>query len=109
MGIKNIFHNISPESPTELAETILETPDMKLERIISYGQTTPPGEWYDQDRDEWVLLLTGKAVLLWKESGERTTMNPGDYVHIPSHRQHRVEWTDDAVPTVWLTVHFPAE
>lgn len=108
MNRNNFFYGIPRASSTELTETILETSDIKVERIISCGQTTPPGEWYNQNRDEWVLLLSGKAVLLWKENGERITMSPGDYIHIPAHREHRVEWTDTLIPTVWLTVHFPA-
>ncbi|MBI2486220.1 MAG: cupin domain-containing protein [Deltaproteobacteria bacterium] len=105
MKVNNLFSNLS-DSTMEVFEPLLETKHFKLERIISSGQATPPGEWYDQDTDEWVILLSGSAGLLFEGAEEVYVMNPGDYVHIPAHRRHRVEWTDIKQKTVWLTLHY---
>jgi cupin 2 domain-containing protein len=90
----------------EISETLLSTEDFKLERIVSLSQATPPGEWYDQDMNEWVVLLSGSAGLLFDGEEEIFIMKPGDYVHIPAHRRHRVEWTDPEQKTVWLALHY---
>ena len=57
----NLFGKIPESLPEELFETLAESPDVKIERIVSRGQITPEGEWYDQSKDEWVVLLSGKA------------------------------------------------
>jgi cupin 2 domain-containing protein len=90
----SIFSNIPDSTVEEIFETLLKTDHFKLERIISSGQATPPGEWYDQDANEWVILLSGSAGLLFEGNEEVLVMRPGDYVHIPAHRRHQVEWTD---------------
>jgi cupin 2 domain-containing protein len=78
-----------------------------LEKIISDGQATPPGEWLDQENDEWVLLLKGSAGLRFAgESGIRT-MRPGDAVNLPARLRHRVEWTECGAKTIWLALHYP--
>jgi cupin 2 domain-containing protein len=77
-----------------------------LERIVSWGQATPSGEWYDQDTNEWVILLHGRAVLLFEGEPGRVALKPGDYVHIPARQRHRVEWTDPEKKTVWLALHY---
>lgn len=102
----NLFSNISDSITEEIFETLVRADHFKLERIISSGQATPPGEWYDQDDNEWVILLSGSAGLLFEGDKEICVMNPGDYVHIPAHRRHRVEWTDANQKTVWLALHY---
>lgn len=79
--------------------------DFKLERIISTGHATPEGQWYDQDFDEWVVLLSGSAAIRFEDAPKEVSMRPGDYLLIPAHRRHRVEWTDGTKPTVWLALH----
>jgi len=106
MIIGNIFFEFPDHISEEIFETILKTEHFKLERIISTGQATPPGEWYDQDTDEWVILLSGSAGLLFEDDEKVCVMKPGDYVHIPAHRRHRVEWTDANQKTIWLTLHY---
>lgn len=97
----------APESiPEEIFEALVENASLKLERIVSTGHATPPGEWYDQERDEWVVLLHGSAGLLFADEAQARELRPGDYVLIPAHCRHRVEWTDEAGPTVWLALHF---
>ena len=103
--MKNIFENI-PESSSEMFETILETKGLRLERIISGGQSTPTGEWYDQDKDEWVVLLKGSAGLTFEDGRDVVVMKPGDYIYIPARKRHRVEWTDTSQKTIWLALHY---
>lgn len=104
--IKNVFWDLPKMMIEEMSETLLDTQHFRLERIISSGQRTPSGEWYDQDSNEWVILLGGSASLLFEGETEVRAMRPGDYVHIPAHRRHRVEWTDPEQKTVWLALHY---
>ncbi|MCY4489383.1 MAG: cupin domain-containing protein [Deltaproteobacteria bacterium] len=76
---------------------------VKIERIVSHGQATPAGEWYDQDRDEWVVLIQGEAVLAY-EAGDKLRLNAGDHVLIPAHQRHRVEHTSRTPPCIWIAV-----
>ncbi|MDJ0535643.1 MAG: cupin domain-containing protein [Xenococcaceae cyanobacterium MO_207.B15] len=100
----NIF-NLPPSLPNqELFESIVSTDNILIERIISTGQVTPTGEWYDQDKDEWVILLKGKAVLAY-EDGSQIKLLAGDYLFIPAHQKHRVEYTSSEPPCIWLAVH----
>jgi cupin 2 domain-containing protein len=102
----NLFGRIPPQVPDELREILLSTPHLQLERIISAGQATPPGQWYDQDTDEWVVVLAGSAGLLLEGEAEPRVLRPGDYVHLPAHLRHRVAWTDPNQKTVWLALHY---
>ncbi|MDD5285692.1 MAG: cupin domain-containing protein [Desulfuromonadaceae bacterium] len=102
----NLFDGIPATLPEEIFQTLAERGNIRIERIVSEGHTTPEGEWYDQSWDEWVILLTGSAGLLFDGEPLPRTMNGGDYVMIPSGCRHRVEWTDPDLKTVWLAVHF---
>lgn len=104
--IENIFSNLPEKLPEELFETLVDSGSVRVERIISHGQSTAEGEWYDQERDEWVLLLSGGAALLFEGEQNPRELRPGDYVLIPAHCRHRVVWTDDRVKSVWLAIHF---
>jgi cupin 2 domain-containing protein len=106
MTPSNLFSNVSDSITEEIFQTLLKTGHFKLERIISAGQATPPGEWYDQDVNEWVILLSGSAGLRFEDDEKVCVMNPGDYVHIPAHSRHRVEWTDANPKTVWLALRY---
>jgi cupin 2 domain-containing protein len=106
MVTKNIFWGFPGPMMGEMSETLLNTQHFRLERIISSGQMTPPGEWFDQESNEWVVLLSGNAGLLFEGETEVCVMRPGDYVQIPAHRRHRVEWTDREQKTVWLALHY---
>jgi cupin 2 domain-containing protein len=103
---QNIFSEISESTIDEIFETMLRRDHFKLERIISSGHATPPGEWYDQEMDEWIILLSGRAGLIFDHETEVLVMQPGDYIHIPRHKRHRVEWTDPEQKTVWLALHY---
>ena len=102
----NIFNNIPEDLPDELVEVISGTENIRIERILSRGQASPPGFWYDQEMDEFVLLLRGRAGLVFDGKMDRIEMKPGDYVHIPAHVKHRVAWTDPKHETVWLAIHY---
>ena len=77
---------------------------MRVERIVSTGQASPPGEWYEQHRAEWVVLLQGEAELAFGD-GSRLRLGPGDDLLIPAGERHRVEWTRDDPPCIWLAIH----
>ena len=49
-------------------------------------------------------LLAGSAGLAIEGEAE-VCLTQGDYVFLPAHRRHRINWTDTAEPTVWLAVH----
>jgi cupin 2 domain-containing protein len=102
----NLFAGMPHESAEELFESLLSASGLLLERIVSTGQATPQGEWLDQDRDEWVVLLSGGAGLLFEGEAEAHVLRRGDYLLIPAHCRHRVEWTVVGSPTVWLALHF---
>lgn len=104
----NLFDDLPGErTPEETVATLLESPEIRLMRIVSTGQATPEGQWYDQDEAEWVMVARGRAGLqIEGEEGARS-MAAGDYVLIPAHVRHRVEWTDPDEPTVWLALHCP--
>jgi cupin 2 domain-containing protein len=102
--LSNLFTNIPTTSTDELVSTLLEAGTVRIERIVSYGQVSPEGFWYDQDQDEWVIVLQGAARL---EIEDRTVeMARGDFLHIRAHEKHRVAWTTPDEPTIWLAVHF---
>ena len=102
----NIFTDIPGQLPEELFDCIIKQENVIIERIVSNGHVTPAGQWYDQKRDEWVILLQGQATLLFEKNQRRVKLSPGDYVLIPAHTRHRVEWTLPDFNTVWLAVHF---
>lgn len=102
---KNMFSNIPEQLPEELIESILDGGRVRIERIVSRGHVTTPGQWYDQEWDEWVLLLQGHATLLYESDREFLSMKAGDYLLIPAHTRHRVEWTQPDEDTIWLAVY----
>ena len=87
-------------------EPLVERDGVRVERIVSHGQATPEGEWYDQEWDEWVLLVAGRAGLHIEGEATPRELGPGDYIHLPARCRHRVTWTDPDGPTVWLAVHW---
>ena len=102
---KNIFAQIPEQIPEELFECILKQDNIVIERIVSNGHISPVGQWYDQAKDEWVILLQGKATLLFEKDQILISLAPGDYLLIPAYTRHRVEWTQPDFNTVWLAIH----
>lgn len=103
--MNNLFDLPSPLPNAEVFEPLLTSENVTIERIISTGQTTPPGQWYDQERDEWVILLQGTAVLAYPD-GSQMQLQAGDYLLIRAHQKHRVEFTSADPPCIWLAIHF---
>jgi len=102
----NIFDQIVRGAPDEQITMLVAAEGIRIERIVSTGQASPPGFWYEQAWPEWVLLLSGAAGLLFEGEAAPRLLNPGDYLLIPASRRHRVEWTDATEPTIWLAVHY---
>ena len=90
----------------EQISELLSRRGVRIERIVSTGQCSPPGFWYDQPDGEWVLLLRGAARLRFADETEARDLRPGDFVDIAAHHRHRVDWTDPDLPTVWLAIHY---
>jgi len=102
----NIFAEVTTaDGPEEVITEILARRGVRIERIFSTGQASPPGFWYDQPWDEWVTVLAGAARLRFESEPEDRSLGPGDHVFIQAHARHRVEWTSADPPTVWLAVH----
>jgi cupin 2 domain-containing protein len=99
----NLFSDLPQDAGAEHFTTLLESSGVKIERIVSRSHASPAGFWYDQDHEEWVLVLRGEAVLEFAD-GPEVTLKAGDHQHIPAHRRHRVDRT--SAETIWLAVHF---
>lgn len=102
------FEGNAGNPAAEVSQMLVEASSVRIERIVSRGQSSPDGFWYDQEWDEWVLLLAGAARLHFEGAVDELDLVPGDYVWIPAHRRHRVSWTDPHQDCIWLAVHFPS-
>lgn len=102
----NLFDKIPQSLPREFVEVMAEGKDVTIERIVSRGHVTPEGEWYDQVRNEWVVLLTGAATINIEDKKELVHLKPGDSLHLPAHLRHRVEWTDPDQDSLWIAIHY---
>ena len=116
--LQNLLHDLLPvltpadaaaapseSEAEERVDVLVQNDQLRIERIVSTGQASPPGFWYDQDEHEWVLVLAGHAGLRFEQEEVRR-LTPGDQVHIPAHARHRVEWTARDEVTVWLAVFY---
>jgi len=103
---RNLFADLPAVLAHEQMTELLSRPGLKIEKIVSTGQASPNGFWYDQPQAEWVVLLRGRARLRFQDEVEARALVPGDVVDITPHRRHRVEWTAADEPTVWLAVHY---
>lgn len=101
----NIFAALPPNLEMEVFEILASSDSVRIERIISQGQITPANEWYDQAQAEWVIVLQGEAVLTFEHEPPLRLVS-GDYVTIPAHKKHRVDWTDPNQTTIWLAVFY---
>jgi cupin 2 domain-containing protein len=103
--VSNLFAGLPAELPAELIQTLAAGPGVRVERIVSRGHASPPGFWYEQAEDEWVLLVRGAARLRFEDGA--VELRPGDHLTIPAGCRHRVEWTSPDEPTVWVAVFYP--
>jgi cupin 2 domain-containing protein len=102
----SLFTDLPADLPDELLTTLLKEAGIRIERIVSQGHASPEGFWYDQDEHEWVIVLKGAARLRFDDNV--LELKPGDFVNIPAHKKHRVEWTTPDEPTIWLAVFYKA-
>jgi cupin 2 domain-containing protein len=103
-GSANLFADLPDALQGEVFDDILRSPNLRLERIVSQGQTTPDGQWYDQEQGEWVILLEGAARILFENETTERSLAPGDHLYIPPHCRHRVTYTATDCKTVWLAL-----
>ncbi len=100
----SLFADIPRQLPEELCQTLFENPTVRIERILSKGHYSAENTWYDQEQTEWVILLQGQARLSFMD-GEPVELNPGDYLLLPAHCKHRVDWTSADQVSIWLAIH----
>ncbi len=106
MNVKNIFDDIPSELDEELFTTIHNAKKIRIERIVSQGQCSPQGFWYDQNENEWLIVLEGKASIEFQSDHEPAELQPGSYLNIPAHVKHRLARTSQTQQTVWLAIHY---
>jgi cupin 2 domain-containing protein len=102
----NLFADLPAKPAAEHFAQLLSAPHVTIERIVSYGQSSPADFWYDQDRAEWVMLVRGSAAILLADETVPRELKAGDYLHIPAHTRHRVVRTDPDQATIWLAVYY---
>jgi cupin 2 domain-containing protein len=100
----NLFAHIPASLPEELVTVLFAHANLRIDRIVSHGHASPPDFWYDQDQHELVFLLKGAATVRFDDG--LVELEPGDFVNIPAHTRHRVEWTTPEEPTIWLAIHY---
>lgn len=103
--VENFFENIPDNSEEEIFTEIFKHRNIKVERIVSTGQATPQGDDYNQDWDEWVLLLEGRATLSFTDENRIFELTKGSHLFIPAGTRHRVEHTSSKPPAIWLALH----
>lgn len=103
--MSNIFDAIPDNLEAEVFELLAKSDRVKIERIISKGHQSPDSGWYDQDQNEWVIILKGEAVLLFDDECS-ISLKAGDYFNILAHKKHKVKWTAPDSETIWLAVHY---
>jgi cupin 2 domain-containing protein len=104
----NLMADVPAGAAQEIFQPLLERSGLRIERIVSNGQASPEGFWYDSPEAEWVLLVSGSAAIEFEGQAGEHRMQPGDWLHLPANCRHRVAWTDATRPSVWLAVHYSA-
>ncbi|MDP8220729.1 MAG: cupin domain-containing protein [Candidatus Stygibacter frigidus] len=107
-AIPNLFNDL-PEFPfpEEITQSLFTRQNIRIEKIISSGQVSPPDFWYDQPQNEWVLILSGDAAIKFKKPDQIFQLKTGNYLYIPAHQLHQVVKTSDSENTIWLAIFFP--
>ena len=101
----SIYTPIPDDLSHELFDTLVQSGEVKIERIVSKGHTSPDSGWYDQEHDEWVIVLKGNASILFEDESI-VSLAEGEYMNIPAHKRHRVINTSINPKTIWLAVHY---
>ena len=105
MNSVNIFDSLPNDLSVEVSEEIIHALTIRIERIVSKGHSSPDTDWYDQDENEWVMVVEGKATLEF-EDGSKRELSTGDYINIPAHVKHKVVQTDPNQITIWLAIFY---
>ena len=100
----NIFEQIIVDKNEEKFFEIFKNDKIKIEKIVSNGQTSPENFWYEQEKSEFVLLLEGFAILEFENREEE--LKKGDCLNIQAYEKHRVKFTSLDEPTVWFAVFY---
>jgi cupin 2 domain-containing protein len=104
--MRNLFAGLPADLPEDFVEVLAEYKHVRIERIVSHGHSSPADFWYDQAENEWIVVLKGHAKLRLEGGHEPVELRPGDFINIPAHKRHRVEWTTTGEQTVWLAVYY---
>ncbi|MBL4621630.1 MAG: cupin domain-containing protein [Immundisolibacteraceae bacterium] len=104
--INNIFKALPDALTEEQFETLAETSQLKIERIVSRGQPSPTTGWHDQSQNEWVMVVQGEATLNFIDQPS-ISLGTGDFILIPAHQKHRVSYANPEKQTIWLAIHYP--
>jgi len=106
MQAQNLFEGVPDDLPDEVFTTIHRSGRLRIERIVSLGHASPEGFWYDQEENEWVVVLEGHASVQFEGDAGSVELQRGSYLYIPAHARHRVAWTEPTQKTVWLAIYF---
>ena len=106
MKKQSLLKNLPSALTAEQVEILCASGSTRIERIVSHGQRSPEGFWYDQEQNEFVLVIQGRARLVLEGQGEEIVLEAGDCLDIPAHARHRVEWTAPVQETIWLAVYY---
>jgi len=101
----NIFDSLPDSTANEVFDLLVENEHIKIERIVSNGHSSPESGWYDQNKDEWVLVVKGEATISL-EDGQSLNLKAGSHLYIPAHTKHKVTWTTETTETIWIAVHY---
>ena len=109
--VPSLLENLPDLLHDEEFSDLVNSPPVRIERIVSTGHCSPKDFWYDQEENEWVMVIAGAARLEIEENGKRSmvSLGPGEHRFLPAHRRHRVDWTSDSTATVWLAVWWSEE
>ncbi len=104
--VGNLLAQLPHDLAIESCEILAQSANLRIERIVSLGHSSPPDFWYDQPLHEFVVLLSGAACVLFEGQPAPHDLRPGDYLLIPAHCRHRVTWTSPDEASVWLAIHY---
>ncbi|WP_345337390.1 cupin domain-containing protein [Ferrimonas pelagia] len=104
-AVSNFWASLPDDLEHEVIDTLLDDDSVRIERIVSHGQSSPEQGWYDQTQSEWVMVVKGAAVLAF-DDGREVRLESGDHINLPAGCRHRVAWTDPDQKTVWLAVFY---
>ena len=106
--MNNLFAGIPSDLPQELIDTLLEAEGLRLQRIVSSNHSSAEGFWYQQQENEWVLVIQGAARLQIEGQDQELELKTGDHLNLPADLRHRVSWTSADPDCIWLCLFYPA-